>query len=164
MKPTSLGRFVFIVQWIAPILLPIWIIFGRIVIGSPMGWMMVIGVMYGLFLIVALYIPAVLTLFDRDVRRTGSTRRGYRISALVTWAALLLVGVTLPDGGDSGEVGSALTVWTGGAVDQDVTSILTVALFAIAVIGLVAMVVAAVVGIVSARAAQDAPVAARTNT
>lgn len=155
MKPTSLGRFVFIVQWIAPILLPIWIIFGRIVIGSPMGWMMVIGVIYGGFLLVGLFVPAILTLFDRDVRRAASTRRAYSISALVTWFALLLVGVTLPDGGDSGEVGSALTVWTGGAISSDTTSVLTGLLVVIVLVGLVAMVVTAIVGIVRAHRTRE---------
>lgn len=116
------GRFVFIAQWVAAVLLPLFVFLGRGLVGAQMGWMAVLGIVYGLFVIVVLLVPPVMTLFDRTVRRQKTTRFAYDISSFVLWGALLIAGLTIPDAGDGGPVDTALTVWTGGAIDNDAST------------------------------------------
>src|SRR5690606_8140776 len=98
MQITRSGRFVFVAQWIFALVLPLFAIVGRIFIGSPIGWMMVIGVWFGLLGVLALYVPPILTLFGREVRRRKATRRGYTISSWVLWVAIVVLGITIVDG------------------------------------------------------------------
>lgn len=156
MQITRSGRFVFVAQWVAALVLPLFAIIGRGLIGSPLGWMMVIGIWFGLFGILAMYIPPILTLFDGEVRRQRATRRAYTVSTWVVWIALLVLAVTVVDGGDSGTVGSALTVWTGGAVSDDVSNGIAMVALLVASVALAAACVLAIVGIVrSAKAARE---------
>lgn len=157
MQITRSGRFVFVAQWVAAFVLPLFVIIGRGLIGSPLGWMMVIGIWFGLLGVVAMYIPPILTLFDGEVRRQRATRRAYTISTWVVWIALLVLAITIVDGGDSGGVGSALTVWTGDAVSDDVSNGIALVALLVAFVALAAACVLAIVGIVrSAKSSRTA--------
>ena len=81
------GRFVFVAQWVFAVLLPIFFFIGRGVVGAQLGWLSVLGVIYGFFVIVLLLVPPMMTLFDRTVRRQKRTRWGYALSTIVLWAA-----------------------------------------------------------------------------
>ena len=72
------GRFVFVAQWVAAVLLPVFFFLGRGLVGAELGWMAIIGVVYGLLVVVVLLLPPVMTLFDRTVRRGKATRFALR--------------------------------------------------------------------------------------
>lgn len=156
MRIASTGRFVFIAQWVAAVLLPAFFFIGRGLVGAQLGWLSVLGVVYGLFVIAVMMIPPILTLFDRTVRRGKATRLGYDIASFVMWAAFIVAGLTVSDAGDGPPLDSALTVWTGGAISQDAST--AICSVAGAVIGLayLATFVLAVVGIVRWRRPFDA--------
>jgi hypothetical protein len=150
------GRFVFVAQWVAAVLLPVFFFLGRGVVGAQLGWMSVLGVVYGLFVVAILAVPPIMTLFDRTVRRGKATRFGYDIASFVLWGAFLLGALSVPDSGDSGHLDSALTTWTGGAITYETSeAIFTVAA---AVIGLayLATVVLGIIGIARWRRPFDA--------
>jgi len=150
------GRFVFIAQWVLVVLLPVFFFLGRGIVGAQLGWMAVLGVVYGLLAVVVLVLPPVLTLFDRTVRRGKATRFGYDIASFVLWIAFILAALTVPDSGDSGHLDSALTAWTGGAIPYEASAVIfNVAAF---VIGLayLATVVLAIIGITRWRRPFDA--------
>ena len=105
------GRFVRIFQWIAPVVLVVFVLFGRALFGAPLGWMAAIGLFIAPFVIIAMYIPPIIGLFDREAKAARSTRVFYDVTSYVLWAAMLLMGLSLVDGGDSGDVGSVLTTW-----------------------------------------------------
>ena len=141
------GRFVFIAQWVAAVLLPLFFFLGRGLVGAQIGWLGVLGIVYGLLVVAILLVPPIMTLFDRTVRRQKQTRFGYDVSTFVLWGAFLLASVTVPDSGDSGHLDSALTTWTGGAISYETSQ----AVFAVAatLIGLayLATAVFAIIGI-----------------
>lgn len=145
------GRFVFIVQWILAVLLPIWIFLGRGLVGAQMGWMSVLGIVYGAFVILFLLFPPLMSLFDRDVRREKSERRAYSIAMGSAWVSLFLVGLVIPDSGDSGRLDAALTVWTGGAISYEATETIFTILLIIAFFALVAGLALAIIGAGQAR-------------
>ena len=156
MRIARSGRFVFVAQWFLTLLLLCFVAFGRGFVGSPLGWMAVIAIWMGLPLILAAYVPPLLTLFDRDVRAAKATRTAYSITSWVLWGALVFTGIVLVDGGDDGVSGSALTVWTGGAVGTDASYALMLVGGLVAIAAWVATVVAAIAGIVSARRSRSA--------
>ena len=139
------GRFVFVAQWVAAVLLPVFFFLGRGLVGADLGWMAVLGVVYGILAVVVMLLPPVMTLFDRTVRRGKATRFGYDIASFVLWAAFIVAALTVPDSGDSGHLDSALTAWTGMSYETS-QAIFTVAA---AVIGLayLATVVLGIIGI-----------------
>jgi len=150
------GRFVFIAQWVAAVLLPVFFFLGRGLVGAELGWMSLLGVVYGLLVIVVLVLPPVMTLFDRTVRRGKATRFGYDVASFVLWGAFIIASLTVPDSGDSGHLDSALTSWTGGAITYEASAtIFNIAAF---VIGLayLATLVLAVIGITRWRRPFDA--------
>ena len=150
------GRFVFVAQWVAAVLLPVFFFLGRGLVGAELGWMAIIGIVYGLLVVAVLLLPPVMTLFDRTVRSGKATRFGYDIASFVLWAAFIVGALSVPDSGDSGHLDSALTRWTGGAITYDASSmIFTVAAF---VIGLayLATLVLAIIGIARWRRPFDA--------
>ena len=156
MQIARTGRFVFIAQWVAAVLLPVFFFLGRGVVGAELGWMAIIGIVYGLVVVAILLLPPVMTLFDRTVRRQKATRFGYDVASFVLWAALIIAALTVPDSGDSGHLKSALTTWTGGAVTYEASSMI----FAVAafVVGLayLATLVFAIIGIARWRRPFDA--------
>ncbi|RLK46611.1 hypothetical protein [Microbacterium telephonicum] len=113
MRIASFGRPVFVLQWVLAVLLPIWVFLGRGFVGAEMGWMGVLGFLYGPIVILLLLLPPVLALFDPIARRGRTVRVIYGIAMIVQWVALLLVSITIPDAGDGGPLRPALAVWTG---------------------------------------------------
>lgn len=148
------GRMIFVAQWIAAVFLPVFVFIGRGFVGAQLGWMSVLGVVYGAFLILLLAIPPVVALFDTVARRARSARQSYAISSAVLWLALVVMGLTIPDAGDSGHLDTALMAWFGMSYEASVI------VFSIALaIGIVAWLTAlgtAIGGIVSARRAPAA--------
>ncbi|WP_298037651.1 hypothetical protein [uncultured Microbacterium sp.] len=151
------GRFVRVFQWIAPAVLPVMLFYGRLLFGGPPGWFLVFGVILGPILTIALYIPPVLTAFDREARALKSTRMAYNIASWVAWAAVLGLAFTLVDVGDRGDSGgSVLTAW---GMAQDLNETLFIAFGIIMIGGWIAAIVCAVIGIVVGRRAMLAPAA-----
>jgi hypothetical protein len=141
------GRFVFVAQWVAAVLLPLFFFLGRSLVGAQIGWMGIIGIVYGLLVVAILLVPPIMTLFDRTVRREKTTRFGYDLSTFVLWGAFLLASLTVPDSGDSGHLDSAVTTWSGGAISYETSeAIFTVAAILIG-LAYLSTVVFAVLGI-----------------
>lgn len=157
MRITSSGRFVFRAQWVLPVLLTLFLLFGRGLVGSPLGWMAFIGIWIAFPLLIAMYVPPLLTLADREVRAAGATRRAYSIASWVLWVALVVTALTVVDGGDSGEVGSALTVWTGEALSSEVSMTLMIVGGLVSLTALAVTFVLAILGIVRSRSAHPTP-------
>ena len=156
MRIARSGRFVFVAQWVMIVLLPLFFFLGRGLVGAGMGWLAVLGVGYGIVVIIVLAVPPVMTLFDRTVRRGKATRLGYDISSFVLWAAFVLAALTVPDAADGPPLDSALTAWTDGAITQQASeAIFTVAAM---IIGLayLATVVFGIMGIARWRRPFDA--------
>lgn len=151
MRIARSGRFVFIAQWVLSVLLPVFFFLGRGLVGAELGWLGLLGIVYGLFVVALLLVPPLLTLFDREGRRARATRSAYDIATFVLWAAFVVGGLTVPDSGDSGHLDSAFTNWFGISYEA------SEALFAVAagIIGLayLATFVLAIAGIVRGRAA-----------
>lgn len=156
MRIARSGRFVFLAQWVLPFLLLLFLVVGRGLVGSPLGWMAVIGIWVGLPVLIALYLPPLLTVFDRDVRATKATRTAYSIATGVLWIALVVTALAVVDGGDDGTSGSALTVWTGGGLSAGASYALMTVAGLVATAALVISFVLAIVGIVWARRPQPA--------
>ena len=113
MRFAGTGRFVFVAQWVFAVLLPVFFFLGRGLLGAEIGWVGILGIVYGIFVILVLLVPPLLTLFDTQGRRARSTRLGYDVASIVLWLALLVGALTVPDSGDSGHLDSALSTWTG---------------------------------------------------
>ncbi|MGO1803185.1 MAG: hypothetical protein ACTHZW_11295 [Microbacteriaceae bacterium] len=142
-------RFVRIFQWIAPVLLTFLVVFGRGFFGAPMGWMALIGLFVGPVVALAMYIPPIIVVFDRDAKAARSTRLFYDIASWVTWAALLVLMFTLEDGGDSPPFGSVVSTW--GMMSSDAAgSVFAVALI-VAFLGWLGTIASAIVGVVDSR-------------
>lgn len=138
-------RFVRIFQWIAPVVLPAFLLFGRCLLGAPLGWMMLIGIVIAPFVVIAMYIPPVVFVFDRVAAAARRSRLWYDIASYVLWAAMLIAGLSLADGGDNGDVGSALTMWGLPDAADDVIFVLAVVVSILAWIGTLVAAIAAVV-------------------
>jgi len=142
-------RFVRIFQWIAPVLLTFLVVFGRGFFGAPMGWMALIGLFVGPVVALAMYIPPIIVVFDRDAKAARSTRLFYDIASWLTWAALLVLMFTLEDGGDSPPFGSVVSTW--GMMSSDAAgSVFAVALI-VAFLGWLGTIASAIVGVVDSR-------------
>ena len=151
MQIAGSGRFVFIAQWVAAVVLPAFFFIGREFIGGKVGWLGVIGIVYGVVIILFLLIPPILTLFDRDVRKAKATRRAYDIASFVLWGGFLLGGISVPDAGDSGHLPTAITTWTGGAIGDEASTVIFTVAAAIILLAYLAVFVIAIVGIVRSR-------------
>lgn len=152
MQITGSGRFVFVAQWVAAVLLPIWFFLGRGLVGAELGWLAVLGfAVYGIFTILILLVPPVITLFDREVRRGKATRSGYSIATWVLWVAILLAALVVPDQADGGPMDSALTRWTGGGISQGASEVIFTVLSAAIGLAYLAALVLAIIGITRSR-------------
>lgn len=152
------GRFVRVFQWIAPVLLPALVVFGRGLFGAPMGWMTLIGMFAGPVVAIAMYIAPIIVLFDRDAKAARSTRVFYNIASWVTWGALLVMMFTLVDGGDSPPFGSVLSTW--GLMSSNASSNIFGVALMIAFFGWVGTITTAIIGVVQSRSSGHPPVAA----
>lgn len=146
---TGTGRFVFVAQWVAAVLLPVFFFLGRGLVGAELGWLALLGIVYGVFVILILLVPPLLTLFDTEGRRARSTRLAYDVSTFVLWLGLVVASVTAPDSGDSGHLDSAVTTWTG--ISYDVSQVLFVGAAEVTGIAYLAQLVTAIIGIVRGR-------------
>ncbi|KDA06917.1 hypothetical protein DC31_07405 [Microbacterium sp. CH12i] len=142
------GRFVRVFHWIAPLVLPLLVLYGREIFGAPSGWIAAFGLILVPFVAVPMYVPPIIVLFDRDARATRHTRRMYNVASYVLWAMFLIMMLTLTDGGDS----AAQSVLShGGLITADASMALFVFAAGVAVIAYIGQVIAAVVGITEAR-------------
>ncbi|MCT9819638.1 hypothetical protein N3K63_04980 [Microbacterium sp. W1N] len=117
MRIASFGRSIFVLQWIFAVLLPLFVFIGRGFVGAELGWMAVLGFVYGIFVIALLLLPPLLGLLDPIARRARSVRLIYAIAMIVQWVGLLVVGLTIPDSSDAGPLAPAVSVWTGLPID-----------------------------------------------
>lgn len=138
-----------VAHWVAPVLLTFLVVFGRGFFGAPLGWMMVIGLFIAPFVAIAMYIPPIIVVFDRDARAARNTRLAYAIATWVSWAALLVMMFTLEDGGDAPPFGSVLSTW--GVMSSGTSSNIFGAALIVAFLGWVGAIVAAIVGVVQSR-------------
>lgn len=145
------GRFVRVFHWIAPVLLPFLVIFGRGILGAPMGWMALIALLSSPLVIIAMYALPIVVVFDRDARAARSTRRGYNVASWVLWGGMLGMMLTLEDGGDAPPFGSVLSTW---GLDRDlVNNVLLPVAMLVAMIGWIAALIYAIAGVVASRTA-----------
>jgi hypothetical protein len=154
MQMSGSGRFVFYAQWFLAVLLPVFIVIGRLLVGSYAGWLTVIGWIYAVPLIIVLLIPPIITRFDREARAVKSVRSAYAASSWMLWAALLVVGLAIPDQADSSESGSALTAWTGGALSVEASTVIAGGAFVLAALAWLVQLITAITG---ARRGRTAP-------
>lgn len=153
------GRFVRVFQWIAPVLLTALVVFGRGLFGAPMGWMTLIGLFVGPVVAIAMYVAPIIVLFDRDAKAARSTRVFYNIASWVSWAALLVMMLTLEDGGDTPPFGSVLSTW--GWVSSAASSDIFVVALIIGFLGWVGTITTAIIGVVQSRTlGRTAPISA----
>ena len=139
----------FVFHWIAPVLLPLLVGFGRGLLGAPMGWLAFGAMLIGPFVILAMYVAPIIVMFDREARAARSTRVLYNIASWVTWGALLVMMLTLVDGGDSPPYGSVLSTW--GLMPSEVSSLLFAFALTVACVGWLGTLVAAIAGVVQSR-------------
>lgn len=147
------GRFVRVFQWIAPVALPFLVVFGRGMLGAPLGWMALIGMFVGPLVVIGMYASAIIVIFDRDAKAALSTRLFYNIASWVTWGALLVMMLTIVDGGDTPPFGSVLSTW--GWMSSEVSSNIFGVALTIAFLGWVGMITTAIIGVVLSRAPGD---------
>ena len=151
------GRFVFVAQWVTIVLLPVFFFLGRGLVGAELGWLAVLGVVYGL---VDDHRARAAAGHDA-VRPDGAPRQGDPVR--VRHLELRAVGRLPPRRAhrprsrrQRATSTPALTAWTGGAITQETSeAIFTVAA---AVIGLayLATLVFAIIGIARWRRPFDA--------
>lgn len=149
MQFAASGRVVVIAQWVLAVLLPAFVFLGRGFVGAELGWMAVIGVVYGWIFIVLLLVPPIITLFDTEARQSGTVRELYAVFTALLWFGLLLAGLTIPDSGDSGHLRSAVSAWTGAS--YEFSSALFNAGAGVAALAWIATVVVAVMGAIRGR-------------
>ncbi len=149
MRFAGSGRFVFIAQWVLAVLLPIFFFIGRDWVGADVGWLGILGIVYGVFTILILLVPPLLTLFDPEARKKRATRLGYDVATILLWLTILVGALTVPDSGDSGHLDSALASWTG--ISYETSAAIFYATSVVLGIAYLAAFVLAVVGIVRGR-------------
>ena len=149
MRFAGSGRFVFIAQWVFTVLLPIFFFIGRDWVGADVGWLGIIGIVYGAFTILILLVPPLLTLFDPEARKKRATRVGYDVATILLWVTILVGALTVPDSGDSGHLDSALTSWT--AISYETSAAIFYTTSVVLGIAYLAAFVLAIVGIVRGR-------------
>lgn len=140
----------FIAQWPAALVFPLFLVVGRGFVGAELGWLAIVGLLYAVFLVGALLIPPILSVIDGTVRTAGRTRLAYDVLSYVLWAGFLVGGVTAPDSSDAGHLRSAVTVWTNGAVSYEASEAVFAGAFVVIVIAWVALLGVSIAGIVRA--------------
>lgn len=143
------NRFVRVFQWIAPVLLPAFVVLGRGLLGAPLGWMAAIGIFVAPIMTIAMYASAIVFIFDKDAAAAKTGRLAYDVSNYVLWAALIAMGFTIQDGGDIGEYGSVLSTW--GVISNDATVIIFPVFMTIAGLAWLATLITAIMCVVESR-------------
>lgn len=145
------GRFVFVAQWVAAVLLPAFVFLGRGLVGAEIGWLSVFGLVYGPIVLLVLLMPPILTLFDREARRARATRVAYDVASAILWLALLVVGLTIPDAGDGGELNTVFMTWFG--MPASTSTVFFAVAGTVAALAWLAAVVLAIMGVARGREA-----------
>ena len=153
MHITRAGRIVFVGQWIAAIILPIWFFFGRGLVGAEIGLPLWALLVYGVVVVAVLLVPPVITLFDGEVRRERSTRLGYTVASGILWIAVLLAALVVTDQADGAPLDSALSAWTDDALTQQASDVIFVVLAGLIGLAYLAVFVLAMVGVTRSREA-----------
>ncbi|WP_396656186.1 hypothetical protein [Microbacterium sp.] len=151
MQITGAGRVVFIAQWIAAVVLPIWFFLGRGLVGAQLGSLWLAALVYGIFVAVVLAVPPVLTLFDSEVRTARSTRTAYSVVSWVLWIAALAAALVVPDQSEGEPLDPALTVWTGGAISASTSEIVFIVLSAVIGLAYLTVFILAIAGVSRSR-------------
>lgn len=154
MREARLGRVVFVLQWFV-LLMWGWVVIGRAALGVEIGWIAVVGIFYSVFIVPLLYLPPVLTLFDRESRRAGVVPRGYAIATLIVWAALFAMAFFVPDASDVASSPSWASRVLG--LSDDASGIVLTVTFGVAALAWVFAVFYAIGGIAQSRAARQGP-------
>lgn len=149
MRFAATGRFVFVAQWPAAVLLPLFFLFGRVLVGSELGFMVVVGIVFVPLAIGLLITPPVLTLFDLESRRVRATRLAYDIATFVLWGACLLAALSVEDSLGFVDVSSALSAWGASSDDSEAVFAAAVAIIGVSYFGAVVL---GIMGIVRGRA------------
>lgn len=146
--------FTFVAQWPITVLLPVFLFFGRSLLGAETGWLTVMGMVMVPVLIITLAIPPLISLGDTGVRSTKKSRFAYSISLWVLWASIVLAALTISDQADGPAYPSVLSNWTGGALSIEASN--TIALVAGGISGLayLAAFILAIAGIARGRTQQ----------
>lgn len=112
-----LRRIVYATQLVVPFVMP-WIFFlARTWLGAPAGWLPGVGlIMLGPAMTIALGIPVLISLRDRDAYRAKAASASYTYATLTVWGALLVAAIVIPEVGLEGP-SSLIGVWTGGVID-----------------------------------------------
>ncbi len=101
-------RAVFTTQFAATIILPLWLLIGRVFFGVILGWHYAIQLFLAPLLFVVLALVATLTWARRHVRRTGAVSR-LDAALLSSWyLAILCYGFFVVDSVHSDEVGTSV--------------------------------------------------------
>lgn len=143
------GRFVRVFHWIAPVLLPLLVIFGREIFGAPLGWMTLIAMMISPIVVIGMYIAPIIVVFDRDAKAARSTRLLYDIVSWVMWALLIVVMLTIVDGGDSPPYLSVVSNWN--LMTNEASSAVCAVALILAFFAWLGTITVAIVGVVQSR-------------
>ena len=136
--------------------LPLWFFLGRGLVGAELGWLSVLGaVAYGIVTILLLLVPPLVSLGDGEVRARKAERSGYSIASGVLWIAILLAALVVPDAADGGDLDSALTTWTGGAITHDGSRVIFSVLAAVIALAYLAALGLAIAGVTRSRRQAD---------
>lgn len=122
--------------WLAPLLLYVFFVFGRVLLGGQVGWMSVIAVLWAPIILPSIFAAALINLGDRPARRARSVRKAVAGTGIVWWLLALVYCFVVPDGGDNDPWSSAFSEWTGGTEESALrlsNTVLVVALCALAV-------------------------------
>src|SRR5690606_24755753 len=147
------NRFVRVFRWIAPVLLPAFAVLGPGLLGAPMGWLAMIGLVLSPVVILAMYVPAVVFVFDKDAAAAKASRLAYDIPNYVLWIAFIVMGFTMQDGGDDGVYGSVLSEW--GVLGDDATVAAFNVALSIAAVAWVGTLIAAIACVMHSRAERN---------
>ena len=150
MDASKIGRFVYYAQWWFAILVPLFFFWGRAVFGAPIGWMAVVGYVVILPLVLVALIPPIVTRFDLTGRAVRATSPAYAIACIAGWSGGFVAGLGIPDGGDFGGTGSALSSL---GMTDDASEAVDLIGIAIAVLGWGASLVIAISDAVASRRA-----------
>lgn len=149
MGATRLGAIVWTLQWPLAVLLPVFVFFGRGLLGAEIGWMGAVGLLIGPILLILLLIPPILSVFDLEARRAAAAPRNYAVASVVLWMAMIVAGLALSDGGDVRPFPSSLERWTG--MGPDAAAAIVGAAVVIGTAAWIGMLITAIRGIVRAR-------------
>ena len=149
MRFAASGRFVFVAQWPAAVVLPLFFLVGRALVGSELGFMVVLGIVFVPLAIGLLLAPALLTRFDLESRRVRATRLAYDVASFGLWGGCVLAALSVEDSLGFVDVPSAISTWTG-ASSNDSAAVFAAAV-ALIVVSYLAAVLLAIMGILRGR-------------